>query len=89
LPQVKIPPPYRGPTSGRAVIEVAGTSVRQCIEAVEAEFPGFGELVIDARGGLQKFVTLFINGDEIARDDLDASVGSDDEVEVLAAIAGG
>jgi molybdopterin converting factor small subunit len=71
------------------VIEVAGTSVRQCIEAVEAEFPGFGELVIDARGGLQKFVTLFINGDEIARDDLDASVGSDDEVEVLAAIAGG
>jgi hypothetical protein len=71
------------------VIAVAGTSVRECIEAVERECPGFGELVIDSAGGLQKFVTLFINGDEIARDDLDAAVGSDDEVEVLAAIAGG
>ena len=89
MPQVKIPPPYRGPTGGRAQIEVPGTSVRECIEAVERECPGFGELVIDAAGRLQKFVTLFVNGVEVARDDLDAVVGPDDEVEVLAAIAGG
>ena len=89
MPHVKIPPPYRGPTSGRAAIEVAGTTARQCIEAVESECPGFGELVIDADGRLQKFATLFINGDEVGRDDLDAAVASDDQVEVLAAIAGG
>lgn len=89
MPQVKVPPPYRGPTGGRALIQVPGASVRECIEAVEHEFPGFGELVIDDAGRLQNFVTLFINGDEIGRDALDTAVGSDDEVEVLAAIAGG
>jgi molybdopterin converting factor small subunit len=89
MPRVKIPAPYRGPTQGRAAIDVAGGSVRACIEAVEAEYPGFAELVFDPSGELQSFVTLFINGDEIGRGEADTSVGADDEVEVLAAIAGG
>jgi len=89
MPRVKIPPPYRGPTRGKAVIEVAGESVRACVEAVEVEYPGIAELVFDPSGGVQPFVTLFINGDEIARNEAEASVGSDDEVEILAAIAGG
>jgi molybdopterin converting factor small subunit len=89
VPQVKIPPPYRGPTGGRAAIEVAADSVRGCIDAVDSECPGFGELVLDADGRLQKFVTLFVNGDEIARDALDTAVRADDEIEVLAAVAGG
>ena len=89
MPKVKIPPPYRGPTLGKAVIEVAGASVRGCIEAVEAGHPGIAELVFDPTGAVQPFVTLFLNGEELARDAADASVGADDEVEILAAIAGG
>jgi len=89
MPLVKIPAPYRGPTQGRAAIEVAGESVRACIEAVEAECPGIAELIFDASGGVQTFVTLFVNGEEIGRGEADTSVDADDEVEILAAIAGG
>jgi molybdopterin converting factor small subunit len=89
MPLVKIPPPYRGPTQGRVALEVAGESVRACIEAVEAECPGIAELVFDASGAVQPFVTLFINGEEIGRGEADTSVGADDEIEILAAIAGG
>ena len=89
MPQVKIPPPYRGPTQGRAVVRVSGGTVRECVAAVEAQYPGIGELVFDSAGGVQPFVTLFLNGDELGRDESDAAVGSDDEVEILAAIAGG
>lgn len=89
MPQVNVPPPYRGPTQGRASIDVEGATVRECVRAVADAFPGFGELILDSDGRLHRFVTLFINGDEIARDDLDAAVGPDDEVDVLAAIAGG
>ena len=89
MPQVKIPPPYRGPTQGHAVIEVRGTTVRECIEAVEAQYPGFAEQVFDPEGNVHRFVTLFINGDEVGRDANDAPVAEDDEVDVLAAIAGG
>ena len=89
MPQVKVPPPYRGPTRGEAVIAVEGTTVRECIQALEARYPGFGEQVFDPEGNVHRFVTLFVNGDEVGRDDADARVGAGDEVEILAAIAGG
>jgi molybdopterin converting factor small subunit len=89
MPRVKIPAPYRGPTQGIEVIEVVGESVRACIEAVEAEYPGLAELVFDSSGGVQSFVSLFVNGEELGRSEADTSVGADDEVEILAAIAGG
>jgi len=89
MPQVKVPPPYRGPTQGEAVIEVEGKTVRACVRAVEARYPGFEGQVFDPEGNFHRFVRLFVNGDEVARDDADASVGPGDEVEILAAIAGG
>ena len=89
MPQVKVPAPYRGPTRGEAVIEVEGTTVRECIQAVEARYPGFEEQVFDEERKIHRFVTLFVNGDEVDRDAADASVGAGDEVEILAAIAGG
>ena len=89
MPQVKIPPPYRGPTGGLASIAVAGATVRECILAAADAHPGFGELILDADGRLHRFVTLFVNGDELARDELDSAVAPGDELEILAAIAGG
>lgn len=89
VPLVKIPPPYRGPTAGRASVEVSGSTVRECLLAASDAYPGLGELVLDGDGSPHRFVTLFINGDEIAREDLDAAIQADDELEVLAAIAGG
>jgi molybdopterin synthase sulfur carrier subunit len=89
MPQVKVPPPYRGLTRGEVVIEVEGATVRECIQAVDAQYPGFGEKVFGPEGNVYRFVTLFVNGDEVRRDDVDVPVGSGDEVEILAAIAGG
>ena len=86
MPIVKIPPPYQGPTQGQAAVEVAGGTVRECIEAVGQQFPGFAEQVFDGAGHVHRFVTLFITGDEIDRAAVDTP---SDEVEILAAIAGG
>jgi len=89
MPLVVIPPPYRGPTAGEAEIRVEAATVRECIEAVEARFPGFRSQVLDGKGVAHRFVSLFLNGDEIDRERLDARVGPADRVEILAAIAGG
>ena len=89
MPSVKIPPPYQGPTAGRDRVEVAGGSVRECLEAVGKAYPGFREQIFDASGNVHRFVSLFINGDEIPRSQVDAAVEASDEVEILAAIAGG
>jgi len=83
---VRIPPPYRGPTGGLESLAVSGATVRECIEAVDADHPGFAAQVFDASGSPHKFVKLFVNGDPSPPE---APVGAGDEVEVLAAIAGG
>jgi sulfur-carrier protein len=89
MPQVVIPPPYRGPTLGQDRVDVAGATVRECLDAVSARFAGFHELIFDPAGRVHKFVKLFVNGGEIERTALDTRVARADEVEILAAIAGG
>jgi hypothetical protein len=89
VPTVIVPPPYQGPTGGRARIDVRAHSVRECIEAVERAHPGFQDQVFDAQGRVHRFVSLFVNGEEIAREAVETRVADRDQVEILAAIAGG
>ncbi len=89
MPSVIIPPPYRGPTRGKAEITVAADTLRGCIMAVEEQHPGFGELVFAPNGTVHRYVTLFLNGEVVDPADIDRAVVEDDAVEVLAAIAGG
>ena len=89
MPQVEVPSRYRVPTKGEATIQVDADTVRGCIEAVEARYPGFQELIIDSKGEMHRFVRLFVNGDELERDALDRAVGPDDHIAILAAAAGG
>ncbi|MFP6563203.1 MAG: MoaD/ThiS family protein [Myxococcota bacterium] len=89
MPTVSVPGAYRGATRGESEVEVEASSLRGCIEAVEAAYPGFQELVFDGQGALHRFVKLFVNEEEIAPAELDRAVGEGDRVDVLAAIAGG
>lgn len=90
MPVVLIPAPYRGPTQGKTEVEVPVGTVLACIEKVESLHPGFFPLVIDDNGVVQRFAKLFINKVEIASDDIKKiEVGEGDELEVLAAVAGG
>jgi molybdopterin synthase sulfur carrier subunit len=90
MPRVIVPPPYRGPTGGLDRIEVEGSTVQECLQAVGQRFPGFGEQVVDADGRVHRFVNLFLNGDEIDRKEaLDQVVSDGDDIEIIAAIAGG
>lgn len=89
---VVVPAPYRGPTGGLERIETSSATIGACLQEVEARFPGFGPLVVDPQsGGVHRFVKLFLNGDLLGRDAavLARPVGAGDEIEVLAAIAGG
>jgi adenylyltransferase/sulfurtransferase len=89
MPKISIPPPYRGPTRGEATVSVSGETVRACIEDAEARYPGIREQVLDSHGELHRFVRLFRNGALLQGATLDAMVEDEDEIAVVAAIAGG
>jgi molybdopterin synthase sulfur carrier subunit len=89
--KVEVPPRYRGPTGGLGLIEVDAGTVRLCIEAIEAQHPGFRELILDSEGKIRRFVRLFLNGEALDRDAVavDAPVTDSDLIQILASAAGG
>jgi len=89
VPRVEIPRRYRLPTKGEASIEVSAETVRGCIEEVEARYPGFRKLILDSRGDLNRFVSLFVNGESHPRTGIDAPLSPNDRLEIVAAAAGG
>ena len=89
MPKVLIPPPYRGPTHGEEEVTVTATTIKECVDIVEGRFPGFGALIYTATGDVADFVRFFVNDELVSVDVLTTTVGPNDEVKVLAAIAGG
>ena len=89
MPLVLVPTAYRGPTRGEGEIHVSGSTVIECLRAVDAAHPGFLDLVCDANGGVHRFVKLFIIGEQLDSAAVDTPLAEDDRLEVLAAIAGG
>ena len=92
MARVIIPVVFQGPTRGESEATVDGATIVDCFDLVEAKFPGLRELVIDARtGAIHKFVKVTLNGELLERDPatLARAVGPEDEIEVIAAIAGG
>ena len=89
MPNVRIPPPYRGPTQGTAELSVEGANVLACLEAVERKYATFLAQVLDEDGNVHRFVKLFKNGQQLRGNVLGERLAADDDLEIVAAIAGG
>jgi len=80
----------RPAASGRAVVTVEGTTIRQLLEALQVEFPAMSGQVLTSQGDLHRFVNVYLNDDDVRYlRQLDTPVGPDDVVSILPAVAGG
>ena len=89
---VLIPTIFQGPTRGASNAKVSGETIGSCLDEVEALYPGVLELVVDpTTGAIHKFVKVTLNGELLPHsvETLAKSVTDADEIEVIAAIAGG
>ncbi len=91
MPLIQIPTIYRGHTRREASVEVDGETIGACLDAAEAVFPGFRALVVDDDGAVHRFNKLLLNGELLGRERevLSTPVCAEDEIELMAAIAGG
>ncbi len=86
---VFVPTPLRKLTNGQSKVEVAGSSVREVLASLEAEYPGFQDRVLEG-GEVKRFINLFVDGQEIRTlDGLDTAVRENAEVSIIPAMAGG
>jgi sulfur-carrier protein len=86
---VRIPPPLRTETSGEAVVEASGKTVRDVLADVISRFPSLGSRVIED-GNVARFVNVYVGGEDVrTRDGLDTPVAENETVILLPAVAGG
>ncbi len=88
--KVRIPAPLRRLTGGQEVVTAEGSRLKDCIEALEAQFPGLKERLVDEAGQLRRFVNVYVNGEDVRfLQGLDTILRPGDEVSIVPAVAGG
>ena len=88
--RVKIPTQLRSLTAGESEVVVEAASVRELMAALETNYPGIGERLMDDSGELRRFINVFVGQEDIRfLKGLDTPVTESEEVFIIPAIAGG
>lgn len=87
---VLVPTPLRRLTGGQAKLEVSGNDVGALLVAINQQFPGIADKVLDDDGNVKRFINVFVNDDEIRTlQGLQTPVQASDRVSIVPAMAGG
>jgi len=87
---VRIPTPLRTMTNGAAEVHADADSVRGVIDALDRQFPGLRDRIVEGNGQIRRFVNIYVNQEDIRFLDGDkTALKQGDEVAIVPAIAGG
>ena len=87
---VLVPTPLRRLTGGQAKLEVSGNDVGDLLVAINQQYPGISDKVLDDDGNVKRFINVFVNDNEIRTlQGLQTPVAAADRVSIVPAMAGG
>lgn len=87
MADIFIPNPLRKYTNGQRVVETRGATLREMLDALERDYPGFTFRIVNEQGQLREHIHLFIN--QRVAPDLSARIEAGDEIRIIFAISGG
>jgi MoaD family protein len=87
---VKLPTLLRGHAGGSPLVEAEGQTLRDVFLNLESRYPGITERILTNEGGLQRFVNVYLNNEDVRfLGSLETEVSEGDTVAILPAVAGG
>jgi len=87
---VKLPTILRKHAEGEARVGAEGSTLREVLEHLEAAYPGITKNVVAEGGGLQRFINVYVNDEDVRYlGSLETEVSEGDTVSILPAVAGG
>jgi [CysO sulfur-carrier protein]-thiocarboxylate-dependent cysteine synthase len=86
---VRIPPTLRNEVGGARQVDATGTTVREVLDDLAAQFPSLGaQILVDSE--IAPFVNVYLGGEDVRTlDGLETAVAADQTVILLPAMAGG
>jgi sulfur-carrier protein len=86
---VRIPPVLRENTGGSRTVDVGGSTVAEALDDLFAKHPALRDRVTQD-GALSRFINVYVNDRDVRyREGLETSIGVDDTIILLPAMAGG
>ncbi len=74
----------------KTTIQIEGGTIAEIISALNIQYPGLADYIIDERGVVRKHVNIFISGELIQdRKTLQDTVTEEDQVYIFQALSGG
>ena len=90
MPVVRLPTPLRPMAGGRDEVTVAGTTVREVLDSLDAAHGGLKGRIVDDGGQLRRFINVYVGEDDVrGLSGLDTAVKDGDVLSIIPAIAGG
>ncbi len=71
------------------MVEVVGNTVGECLDSLEAQFPGIKGYVRDSAGKLHDYLEIYVNGESSYPLEQSKPVDMGDEIEIVAIMTGG
>jgi molybdopterin synthase sulfur carrier subunit len=87
---IRIPTQLRELSGGASETSVEGATVGEALTALEAAHPGFSQRLYDDKGGLRRFVNVFVDDEDIRfLTGLETPLAAGQTVSIVPAVAGG
>jgi molybdopterin synthase sulfur carrier subunit len=87
---IRIPTQLRELSGGASETSVEGATVGEALTALEAAHPGFAQRLYDEKGGLRRFVNLFVDDEDIRfLTGLETPLAAGQTLSIVPAVAGG
>ncbi len=87
--KVLISEAFQSSTNGADVLDVKGKTVGECLKEATRQFPALEKMWFDPEGRFFHYMILFLNGDNVPKNDLNTTVKADDEIYPVLMIGGG
>lgn len=86
---VTIPTPLRQHTDGKDLVEATGTTVKEVLDNLGAQYQTMAERLFDGER-VRRFVNVYVNDEDIRYlQDLETPVSDGDTISIIPAVAGG
>jgi sulfur-carrier protein len=87
---VRIPTILRSYTGGEAEVKATGSTVREVVADLEANYSGIAARILDDNGKIRRFVNVYVGEEDVRfADGLDTPTPDGVQISIIPAVAGG
>jgi MoaD family protein len=88
--KVVIPTPLRKYTAGAESVQIEAKTVQEVLDNLDSKYPGIRSSVCDEKGGLRRFINIYLDGEDVRfLENLATPVTDGAEIAIVPAISGG